>query len=54
MVEKIDKMTIEDDLFDEKETNLLKKVIIWSIVVGISLMLLLTIIFQPRFFTFVP
>ena len=42
-----------DDQIEEYDAGLLKKIIIWSVVLLISLMLLLTILFQPRFFTFV-
>jgi hypothetical protein len=42
-----------EDQIEENGSGLLKKIIIWSIVIFVTFMLLLTIIFQPRFFTFV-
>jgi hypothetical protein len=52
MVEKTDKMNIKEESFDDP--SLIKKILIWIIVISISLMLILTILFQPKFFTFVP
>ena len=38
--------------FEEQGISLLRKIITWIIVLFITIMLLLMIIFQPRFFTF--
>ena len=38
--------------FEEQEISVFRKIITWIIVLFITIMLLLMIIFQPRFFTF--
>jgi hypothetical protein len=38
--------------FEEQGISVLRKIITWIIVLTITIMLLLMIIFQPRFFTF--
>ena len=38
--------------FEEQGISVLRKIITWIIVLFITIMLLLMIIFQPRFFTF--
>jgi hypothetical protein len=37
---------------EEQNTSLIKKIITWIIVISITIMMILMIIFQPRFFTF--
>ena len=38
---------------EEKDISLSKKIITWIIVFSITIMLLLMIVFQPRFFNFI-
>ena len=40
------------ETLEDSGISLLRKIITWIIVLSITIMLLLMIIFQPRFFTF--
>ena len=42
-----------DNQLEEHDSGLLKKIIVWSMVLLVAFMLLFTIMFQPSFFTFV-
>ena len=43
----------QESIFEEEKSSSVKKILVWLMVFVISVMLLVTIIFQPRFFTFV-
>ena len=48
----MNKYEISDPL-EEPKVSLIRKIITWIIVLSIIAMLILIVIFQPRFFTFV-
>lgn len=46
---------IQDDIIEKTNPFIekIKKIMIWTTVICISIMLILVIIFQPRFYTFI-